>query len=112
MQWARPADMSGVEPISDADAACLAELRGVLAKHGVLERFGVALFHSFPTVGEDELMMETTDEDHREHWVRPISKSRFEADGVTAQSTVISFDENGFNQACGCDPRASGHHHK
>jgi hypothetical protein len=24
----------------------------------------------------------------------------------------VSFDEHGYSQNCGCDPRTSGHHHK
>ena len=32
--------------------------------------------------------------------------------GITTQTTVVSFDAQGYNQHCGCDPRATGHHHK
>jgi hypothetical protein len=112
MQWAVLDHIADVRPIDDSDAACLNEIRDVLEKHKALQRFGVSLLHRHFEVADDEFMLETTDEANREHWVRPVKRAVFEADGVTAQSTIVSFDENGYTQYCGCDPRTSGHHHK
>jgi hypothetical protein len=112
MQWNSLKHIADVSPIGDADAACLEEVRGVLAKHGQLARFGISLLHSHFAVKDDEILMETTDMKKREHWVRPVKKAELLAQGITAQSTVIGFDETGYRQVCGCDPRASGHHHK
>ncbi len=84
----------------------------MLQKHRALSRFGVSLLHSHFDLAEDQMMMETTDLDEREHLVRPVKRSWLDAEGVTAQTTVVCFDEDGYSQNCGCDPRASGHHHK
>jgi hypothetical protein len=112
MQWTTLDHIADVRPIGDEDAECLEDIRQVLMKHGALDRFGISLLHRHFDVADDELMLETTDEDAREHWVRPIKKAVFEAEGVTAQSTIVAFDETGYRQHCGCDPRTSGHHHK
>jgi hypothetical protein len=112
LQWSRLDHIADVKPIDDADAACLEDIRQVLLKHSALSRFGVSLLHRHFELNDDELMMETTDVDRREHWVRPVKRSWLAENGVTAQTTVVTFDERGFNQNCGCDPRASGHHHK
>jgi hypothetical protein len=111
MQWSQLDHIADVRPIDDSDAACLEDIRAVLAKHNCLDRFGVTLLHSHFDIAEDEMMLETTDLDRREHFVRPVKRSWLEERGVTAQTTVVGFDEHGYNQNCGCNPRASGHHH-
>jgi hypothetical protein len=112
MQWSRLHHIADVKAIDDSDAACLYEIQRVLQRHGALSRFGVSLLHSHFDLAEDEMMMETTDLDKREHLVRPVKRSWLNAEGVTAQTTVVCFDEHGYCQNCGCDPRATGHHHK
>jgi hypothetical protein len=112
MQWSQLDHIADVRPIDHSDADCLEEIRVVLAKHNCLDRFGVTLLHNHFDVADDEMMLETTDLERREHLVRPVKRSWLEDRGVTAQTTVVSFDADGYNQYCGCDPRASGHHHK
>ena len=112
MQWAKLDHIADVRPIDDLDADCLEDVRLVLQKHNALDRFGVALLHSHFDMGDDEMMLETTDTERREHLVRPVKRSYPEQEGFTAQTTIVSFDENGYSQNCGCDPRSTGHHHK
>lgn len=112
MQWSDLEHIADVKPIGDDDAQCLEEVRLVLQKHNSLDRFGIALLHSHFELAADEMMLETTDAERREHVVRPVKSSYPQDHGFTAQTTIVSFDENGYSQNCGCDPRASGHHHK
>jgi isocitrate dehydrogenase kinase/phosphatase len=112
MQWADLDHIADVRPIDDQDADCLEEVRLVLQKHDALERFGIALLHSHFDLAEDEMMLETTDAERREHTVRPVRRSYPDDNGFTAQTTIVRFDEHGYSQNCGCDPRTSGHHHK
>jgi hypothetical protein len=56
------------------DAACFAELRKVLEKHGKLDRFGVTLIHRHFHLDEDECFIESVDVDERVLTVRPIRK--------------------------------------
>jgi|SRR4029079_1557069 len=111
MQWAELDHIADVRPIDDSDAECLEDVRLVLAKHGCLERFGIALLHNHFELAEDEMMLETTDVERREHLVRAVKRSWVDEEGITAQTTIVSFDEIGFHQNCGCNPRATGHHH-
>ena len=112
MQWNTLRHIADVKPIDKSDATCLEEVRRILAKHGCLSRFGVALLHSHFPLGDDEILLETTDVEKREHYVRPVKRASLEESGITAQSTVVGFDEHGYHQVCGCDPRSTGHHHK
>jgi hypothetical protein len=89
----------------------LEEIRLVLAKHGCLGRFGVALLHSHFDLEDGEMMLETTDLEKREHWVRPVRLSYLEEKGLTAQTTIVGFDEHGYSQKCGCAPMTQGHGH-
>lgn len=111
MQWNSLSHIADVKPIGDSDAACLEEVRQVLLKHGQVERFGISLLHSHFDVADDEMLLETTDMEKREHWVRPVKKSFLAENGITALSTVIGFDKKGYHQICGCNPRSSGHFH-
>lgn len=112
MQWSQLDHIADVRPIDDRDAGCLEEIRLVLEKHNCLDRFGVTLLHSHFDVADDEMLLETTDLERREHFVRPVKRSWLEDHGIAAQTTVVSFDAHRYNQHCGCDPRATGHHHK
>jgi hypothetical protein len=64
-------DIDDVAPLSDADQPCLAEIREVLAKHGALDRFGVALLHEHFEVADDEILVETIDVETRTLTSRP-----------------------------------------
>jgi hypothetical protein len=112
MQWNTLKHITDVKPIGPHDAPCLDEIRDVLEKHGCLTRFGVTLLHSHFDLDPDEMMLETTNLESREHWVRPVKRSSLEQDGISVQTTVLTFSEGGYDQHCGCDARSTGHHHK
>src|SRR5260370_30601829 len=110
LQWSSLQDIDDVRPIDDSDAACLEEVRLVLAKHRNLDRFGIALLHSHFQVAEDEMMLETTDVEHIEHWVRPVKKSSLEQVGLEPQSTIVRFDDRGAIQYQVCLINEQGQH--
>jgi hypothetical protein len=109
IQWQSLSEIDDVRPIDDSDAPVLDHIRAVLAKHGCLDRFGVALLHRHFDVGDDELMLETTDVSVREHWVRPVQRAELAARGFTAQSTILRFDDTGSVQDCACATDKDGH---
>jgi hypothetical protein len=74
-------DLLDLDPLGDADRACLAELREVLARHERLNRFGIALLHSHFALAEDELLMETCDPSSRTLTIRPEREASQTADG-------------------------------
>jgi hypothetical protein len=110
LQWSMLEHINDVRPINDSDAACLEEIRLVLAKYGNLGRLGIALLHSHFKLSDDEMMLETTDVEQREHWIRPVAKSHLEAAGLRPQSTILRFDESGYSQYCGCYVDKHGPH--
>lgn len=65
IQWSSLKNIDAVEPINDGDMPCLIEVRDVLRKHGKLDRFGVTLVHSHFPLTDDEVMLETADEESR-----------------------------------------------
>jgi hypothetical protein len=55
------------------------------------------------------MMLESTDIEQREHWVRPVKKSYLEEAGLQARTTIPRFDENGVYQRCECARDNHGH---
>ena len=109
LQWLTLDDINDVRPIDGSDAACLMEIRDVLDRHGMLDRFGVSLLHSHFDVADDEMMLETTNVANREHWVRPVKKADLAARGLEARTTILRFDKEGYSQNCGCATDKDGH---
>lgn len=65
VQWSSLTDVDDVERITDQDYVVLNEVKEVLRKHGVMDRFGVCLLHRHFDVKEDELAVEYTDVESR-----------------------------------------------
>jgi hypothetical protein len=55
------------------------------------------------------MMLETTNEAAREHWVRPVLRKELTALGLTVQSTIMRFDDTVTVQSCGCFTDKGGH---
>jgi hypothetical protein len=85
IQWSRLKHVDVVEPLNHGDAACLADIRDVLYKHGKLDRLGVALLHSHFPIADDEVMLEETDEDARVQTLVPVKVSEM---GPTDMGTI------------------------
>src|SRR4051794_15139518 len=72
------ADLSDVEPLGEADRACLEEVRAALVRHNCLDRFGINLLHEHFKLGTNEMLMETCDPERRTLTIQPelIARSR------------------------------------
>lgn len=64
-------DLSDIDPIGEADRACLEEVRDALARHGRLDRFGLTLLHDHFQLEDDELLVETCDPETRTLTIAP-----------------------------------------
>lgn len=71
-QWNHSPDIHNVHALDDADQACLADLRDVLARHGRLDRFGVNLLHKHFEMDADEILVEQVDEVGRRLLTKPV----------------------------------------
>lgn len=67
-------DVDSVPPLSDADLACLRDVREVLERHGRLERFGITVLHKHFDLEAGEILLETTDVRGRVQTIRPVKK--------------------------------------
>jgi hypothetical protein len=65
VQYSSLTDIDEVEPLTDRDHSVLTELRDVLRKHAVTDRFGVCLLHRHFDLNDDEVLVESTDPDAR-----------------------------------------------
>lgn len=111
LQWSTLDGCGDVQKISNADAVCLAEIREVLNKYKQVDRLGVSLLHTPFTIGEDEILMETTNNAMREHRIAPMKKADLDAAGYHSQTTILRFDNLGWSQHCGCVSWTGGHAH-
>lgn len=101
-------DIKDVVPRGPADDALMAEIAGVLNRHGAIDRFGVTLLHTHFPIHDGEIMLEETDETLRVQKLSPVPKH--EAVGgietswrLTAEGVAMSF--------CIC-PDVKEHYHK
>lgn len=72
VQWSMLRDIDEVEPLNNSDVPALREIREVLQRHGLTERFGVALLHSHFELGDNEVMVETADPVGRTLTLQPV----------------------------------------
>ena len=111
-KWSALADVDEVKQISDDDAACLRDVRDVLARYGALDRFGISLLHSHFRISPDEMLMETTDEAKRVQTIRPISiTDGYNVPGQTMMVTQLKLcaGDAVATVGCGCLRDKDGH---
>ena len=77
VQWAKLSHIDAIEPIGESDQECLTEIRAVLLRHRKTNRLGVALLHSHFDLAEDEVLLETCDQE-----VRALTMSPAKVDTV------------------------------
>lgn len=64
----------GVLPLQDSEKLCLVEIREILKKHGKLERFGITLLHKHFDLSDDEILIESIDEERKMQIIKPMKK--------------------------------------
>jgi hypothetical protein len=65
IQHSKLTDIDEIEPINDLDYEVLEEIKSVFVKHKYVNRFGIILLHKHFDIAEDEVLMETTNEEER-----------------------------------------------
>lgn len=65
LQWLVLPPLHEAPPLDDADAACLDDVRAVLARHGKLDRFAIHLAHGHFDLAPGEVLIERPDPDGR-----------------------------------------------
>lgn len=107
--WGEINHIDNVRPIDDEDLPCLNEIFEILKKYNCIDRFGVALLHKHFDLQEDEVLLETTDVDGREQWIRPIKESYLKENRIEAQTTLVCYSDAGLSRMCVCARGPDGH---
>jgi len=110
-KWSNFPDVDSVLEFSDDDAHCLRELRDVLKKHDCLERFGITLLHTHFEIGEDEILLETTNVQERTQIIQPVKAKDYQGAEFSLMTTslkLVEGDSIGV-QYCTCSRNKDGH---
>ncbi len=110
-KWSHFPDVGTVRPIDAGDLKVLLEIRDVLERYGMTDRFGVSLVHRHFHINQDEVLFESTDVANRRQMME-VRKATEVLDGGKVLETQWVFDGNGGNIVCvGYCHYSQGHKH-
>jgi hypothetical protein len=101
--------VDGFDPTKDQPL--FDELRGVLAKHGALKRFGVSLLHKHFDVYEGERLVEFCDTKARTLTLRPVTRKLEDGESYLETNWRFDGDSQFVSQRCWADCLKSGNDH-
>ncbi|WP_262694686.1 hypothetical protein [Kordiimonas aquimaris] len=99
MKWAKLPHIDDIKPLNDLDHQALSEVRDVLQKHGMLNRFGMTLLHNHFEMSDNEYLLEETDEQNRSQKITVESANNPEENTI---QTMWKFSENGMETITQC----------
>lgn len=79
-------DIDDVRPMGPMDRQCLEDIRNVLLKYNMIDRFGVTLLHAHFPVYEGEVLVETCDHNSRALEMHPVAARQDLADQAVETS--------------------------
>lgn len=97
--WNDLKDIDEVSPVNEQDLPCLGEIRDVLKRHGLQERFGVALLHKHFDLSPGEMLVEQTDKANR---TLTITAMMPQEAGRTVGTIFRLNDGDGLDVCLGC----------
>jgi hypothetical protein len=109
MQWQPIVDISATEGFTANDAECFAEIRDVLKKFGLLEKYGISLIHRHFDIAEDECLVEKVDADARTLTVAPMRKAELAPGTTTTTLWKLTDDDKVAEIGCQCYVSNRGH---
>lgn len=110
MALAQLPDISEVVPLGEVDQPMVDEIVAVLKKHNALDRFGLVLLHQHFPVGDDEILVESTDVEGRLQTTQPVKKE--EITNLPCTETSWRLDTRKPTMACVCIRYEDGHSHQ
>jgi hypothetical protein len=99
LQWGSLPNIDDVAPMNEGDSECLIEIREVLKRHHMIDRFGVALLHSHFAMSDDEVMVEETDVASRTLTLKPMKEAEARSGNV---ATIWKLLEGNFETMAHC----------
>jgi hypothetical protein len=109
MQWKPIIDIADTEGFGSQDAACFAEIRDVLSKYGLLDKYGMSLIHRHFEIDDDECLLEKIDVDTRTLCVAPVKKSELTPGTTTTTMWKLAEGAVAATVACQCYVSSRGH---
>jgi len=109
MQWKGIIDISETQDFTAEDSACFAEVRDVLKKYGVLDKYGVSLIHKHFDIDSDECLLEHTDIENRTLTIKPVKKSAIEPESTTITVWRLTEGDKLAEVGCRCALGPNGH---
>ena len=109
MQWEPIIDISEVKPLTDDDKDLFSEVRDVLKKHNVLDRFGLNVIHKHFDIAENECLLECTDIENRTLVIKPIKVTEMDIKNTTVTQWRLSDGNAVAEVGCRCARVGSGH---
>lgn len=103
-------DISEVTPLSGNDQPLIDDIVAVLRKHDALNRFGLTLLHQHFPIGDDEMLVESTDVKGRVQTIQPVKKE--ETDRLPYTETSWRLDSGKPLTACICIQMGNDHSHQ
>lgn len=103
--------VNDVEPLSDKDHELLSKMRDLLLSHDAVDRFGVHLIHKHFDLGDDEVIVEYTNEEERRQTTQVEKRNDLFSRGKPLE-TQWRFNRESASMVCVsyCDYN-SGHRH-
>jgi len=98
--WNTQNHIDDIQEFNANDEAVFDDIRAVLNKHGASKRFGVTLLHKHFELHDDEVLVETCDEQARMLSIQPVRKS--ELSGAETIQTMWSFTAAGAQASASC----------
>ena len=96
--WNNLKHIDEVVPLGEIDTECLVEVRNVLLKHKMLDRFGVALLHKHFDLESDEVLIEYSDEQAKSLTI--VAEKL--ANGSASIGTIFQLTEGSLNTMVNC----------
>ena len=86
LQWEALPELHETPDLDDSDAACMADIRAVLERHGKLDRFALHLIHRHFDLAPGEVLIERPDPDAR---TQHVSVGRLDDEPLARPTTWI-----------------------
>lgn len=109
MQWKPIINISEAEGFTSRDAACFKEVRDVMGKYGLLDKYGISLIHRHFDIDDDECLIEKVDVDSRTLSVAPMKKRDLQPNSTTTTMWKLTKGDEVAEIGCQCYVSSRGH---
>jgi hypothetical protein len=107
----RQTHIDSVEYRREQEAVAFAELRAVLARYGLLEKYGITLLHKHFELADDEILVEYTDMETWTLTAKPTKVGKFPKNELVETTWALGLDETAMSCVTSCRYYAGSNTH-